>query len=216
MKYHHISFDFDGVICNTVTLKKSIFKQVLLDNNFDENNFILHLNESAGLDRYSRFDYIISKLKSNLPNRYLVETMVNDFKILYKEALSKETLEPDYHLHHLLKLLKKEGIFISCISASPHTELTSLIDRIELNKYFDYISGGPPSKLDRFKKLLNTKDISNSNTLYIGDSKSDFDLSKELNIKFIACAIYNSMDEDWMNNIPIINNWNSLSEILLA
>jgi phosphoglycolate phosphatase-like HAD superfamily hydrolase len=216
MKYLHISFDFDGVICNTATLKKSIFKQVLLNNNLNENEFNLHLDESRGLDRYSRFDYIISRLKSNLTNRYSIDSMVNDFKKLYTEALSKETLELDYHLHYLLKLLKNKGIFTSCISASPHNELTSIISRMELKRYFDYISGGPPSKFDRFKKLLNTIEISNSNTLYIGDSKSDFDLSKELNIKFIACAVYNTMDDEWMNNITTINNWNGLSEILFA
>jgi phosphoglycolate phosphatase-like HAD superfamily hydrolase len=136
--------------------------------------------------------------------------MVDEFKLRYFDAISRESFKLDAQLHHLLTRLKNQGKFISCLSASPHNELITHVNQMNMNSYFDFVSGGPPDKTFRFKELLKKRDIYNKDTIYIGDSKSDFLMSKELNISFVACAIYKPIHDDWMAGLDVISKWNDL------
>ena len=212
MKYSHISFDFDGVICDSVGLKKSIFRDVLLDNNFEESKVDYYLDQSKGLDRYSRFNYVVSSIEKKKKRKCCIDDMVEDFKTRYALA-SKSTFEPNEKLNHLIMHLKDKGKIVSCVSASPHSELSNHINLMGLKDHFDFISGGPPCKLSRTEKLLRQIGISRGETVYIGDSKSDFLMAKKLGISFIACSMYISSECEWIVGLETVGEWKELYKL---
>ena len=99
----------------------------------------------------------------------------------------------------LYKLEKK--IFL--VSGSDENELIYVFKKRKLFYLFDKIYGSPKSKFLNFELLL--KNSNNKNKcIYFGDSKLDYEVSKEFNMDFIYVSEYS----EWKKGKSILNSNN--------
>ena len=96
---------------------------------------------------------------------------------------------------NLYDLRKKYNNKWVVISGSDHDELNHIFKLRNIHKFFDGgIYGSPNTKYEIFK-TLKKKNIINNNSIYFGDSKSDFLFSQNVSIDFAFIYDWTAQNE---------------------
>ena len=190
-KYSYFIFDCDGVILNSNFIKEQTFKKILENyKKKDIDNFIdFHLN-NLGISRYKKFDYFFSKILKLENYNEIYKKTIKDFSDQMKIYLKK--CEITENLYDLRKKYKNKWIVIS---GSDHDELNYIFKLRNIDNYFDGgIYGSPNTKYEIFKKL-EKKNLINNNSIYFGDSKSDYLFSQNVSIDFAFIYEWTTQNE---------------------
>lgn len=173
-----IIFDFDGVIIDSNKIKKDAYFKI-----FDQNNESCVKKILDKSNTKSRYE-IIALITAHCRTRY------KDPRY-YIEKYSKETLDvlSDKNLiiksiKHMINELYFSGFKLFIISNTPTYDLSVIVTNIGLKSYFEEILGSPNSK--KFNYHLLTRKYDMKDTLYVGDSFSDYEFTREVNIPFVG------------------------------
>lgn len=201
-------FDFDGVIVDSNKLKSKAFK-ILYKKHKTHIGQILYFHEKfTSLNRYKKIRYInkhIIKQHYDIKdiNEYISKFNKISFSLLIKSS----------YLPGLVKLLRnnysKREIVIN--SAAPKFEISLFLENKIINKYVSYVYGAPNSKLKNFRKIFRKySDFKLKHFIYFGDSISDYEFSKKVNIDFIGLN-FDKMNKlnKFKNEIKILKNFNN-------
>ena len=126
----------------------------------------------------------IEGLKKIIDYGYRIIIITNQ-NIIADEIITKEQYN-DFN-KKLLNILKKEGIDVLKIYSCPHNDL----DNCNCKK----------PKTGMIDMALNDFDIDLSNSFYVGDSYSDYELAKKFNIDFYGIKGINNDDIFKYNNL---------------
>ena len=209
--YSHLFFDCDGVILNSNKVKTNAFYKIAVRYGEDSAKKLVNYHiKNGGISRYKKIKFFQKNiLKNNDSNLY--EELINDYgEILKKELLKTEISKGIFKI--------KEFFFdskLAVISGSDQKELFWLFKKLKIENIFDAgIFGSPKSKEEIFNQIFkNSNDIVSS--IYLGDSKYDFEVSKMFGIDFAFISEWTEV-EDWViftkkNNIKSYSN---ISEFL--
>ena len=178
--YDIILLDCDGVILNSNKIKTNCFREILSDYNKDEiDYFIKYHQENAGVSRFKKIEYFLSKIIKKKRFKTEYEKYIKQFSILIKNKLLNCKTDP--YLIKFLKKYKNKKIFI--VSGAYEKELKDIFAKRKLLTFFDNIYGSPTEKNVIIKKIK--KKYPNSKIIFIGDSKIDYEVSIKNNIDFI-------------------------------
>ena len=189
-RYSSVVFDFDGVILDTLPLKASAFVSLFPDISPELSNKITtHHFLNGGISRFLKIPMYASWAG--------LSTLTKDDISKYSEQFS------DYVLHFIKSAPPLPGIieyiqlnslsqkfFIS--SASSRSDLMVILSDIGILDSFCSVYGSPSSKNETLESLITSHEISASNSCFIGDSVSDYEVSRSFNIDFF-CIISESM-----------------------
>lgn len=174
-------FDFDGVIYDSVKIKNNAFKKIVKGYNLSiqKKFFKFHLN-NLGVSRYKKFEFLKNRLIKSKNKDF-----INDNSIKYKKILSndlkKAKLIPGANL--FIKKYKKFNLFVS--SGTPENDLKKICKEKKIEIYFKKIMGSPKNKSQHISDLKKRFKINKKNTIFFGDSTTDFDAAKKFNLAFI-------------------------------
>lgn len=204
----NIFFDFNGTILDDTELcfdieskmlTKYNLKQVSLD--FYLDNFMFPVKkyyELIGFD-FNKLDY---------------HQISEEFMSEYFSRFEKETKIYD-GVEELFKKLKEDGYSLFVLSATEEKALKRQLEFLGILKYFDGIIGTKDNlakgKIQFAKEYINHSEIDVNETIMIGDTLHDYEVSKELNIKpLLMTTGHNSKKLLSKTGALLFENYNSL------
>ena len=200
-----IIFDFDGVIVDSVGLKSEAFSEIYskYGNNI-KNKVIKHHESNGGISRFEKFKYYHKKFLNKKITTKELEKILNQFSSLVMSKVVKaEYVEGaiDFIQDNFNDYL----LFIS--TATPTFEINQILIKRKINFFFKEVYGSPEKKVNHIKKIMDKYNLKPGELLFIGDSVSDLDASKKMNLDFILVKNeYNvNLRKDYSGKI--INNF---------
>ena len=181
--YKTIIFDCDGVILNSNKIKTESFYQVA--KKFGEREAIELVNyhkSNGGISRYEKFKFFLEILNKNNSNIIpKLDKLINNYgELVFNQLLTCEIATKLFEL-------REETINSKwcVVSGSDQKELRQVFSRRGLNKLFNGgVYGSPSNKIEIIEKLIKNKTIQEP-SVFIGDSKYDFDCSVYYGLDFI-------------------------------
>ncbi|MDX2128609.1 MAG: hypothetical protein SFU91_06195 [Chloroherpetonaceae bacterium] len=198
-QYKNIILDCDGVILDSNALKESNIKSVV-KNYLDKeslNEFIDYFVGNNGITREVKIRKFFNPPTS--------EEVLKNYSDLNASSLMNSELTKGFHSFYENVLFHFKGTKI-VLSGGAETELISVLAHKNIFRQFNEICGGPNSKYDHLDRL-NLK----GPTLYIGDSKLDYEVANHFNFNFLFMFGYTQV-KDWKSyvtekNITYFQDW---------
>lgn len=180
--YDSVIFDCDGVILQSNAIKSEAFAETLEGENPNIIiDFVSLHKRTGGVSRYNKLEYFYRNMVNNKNWQEEAEKAV----FRYGEIVKSKLTECDYipGFLDLLEHLKNKDLSLSVNTGGAETEVCEVFTTRGITKYFKKIYGSPITKKQNMVRLLEDGLLTN-NSLYIGDSLLDFQLSQEFKMNF--------------------------------
>lgn len=181
-KFKCIIFDFDGVVVKSNTIKKNAFYDIWgISLSISDKDKISQIILQSG----DRFD-VIPKIYDFLKKGYVLKADIETYLDLYNAIVEKEIIKTGIRndIHKIIEKYKKKLLLIN--SATPEKQLIDIIKKVGLNKYIRECKGTPLNKYEIFQYYLSKYKLKKKEVIFIGDSNSDYLISKQIGIKFLG------------------------------
>ena len=218
-KYKSIIFDCDGVILNSNKIKTKSFREILREVDARAvQEFIDYHKNNGGISRYIKLDYfltnILPKYSKSLENKDdILISLLNNYGSVCKNSLINSEVTKD------LEKLKSITYNIpwTIVSGGDQKELRDVFKNKNLTKYFNGgIFGSPDKKIDIIQRE-ERNGLINYPAIFLGDSKVDYLVAKNLNIDFLFVTQWTEFMEFKTfcreNSIKMINSVSNLISI---
>jgi phosphoglycolate phosphatase-like HAD superfamily hydrolase len=181
-EYKTILWDFDGVIKESLAIKADSFADLFENIGINTRKKIKahHLN-NGGVSRYIKIPLYLDW--ANLPNNkdtidYYCKTFSN---LVINKVISSKWVPG------VEKILRKNPFNqeFHLISATPDFEIEIILKRLNLHKCFGSIFGSSLSKIDSISKIINSRGLNKLETIFIGDTITDYEAAKKNDISFL-------------------------------
>lgn len=181
--YNNIILDFDGVILDSNFIKEKAISEIankFLDNKRGK-EFVNYFISNNGLPREI-------KIKKYFNDEKMYNEILNQYNSILNIKLRDARFTTSFEV--FLKKLDFYNLSSYILSGGDEKEIISLLENRDLLKIFTGIMGGPLTKYENIDNLkLNGK------TLYIGDSKIDYEVADKYNFDFIFMYGYTQFKE---------------------
>ena len=193
--YETILFDCDGVILNSNKIKSQAFYDVTHGCSIQAAQALVKYNEQhGGISRHEKFRYfvneILPKFSHNKPSE---DALITSFAKYVKQGLMRCEVSP-YLKDIAFKFSQSQ---FAVISGGYEPELREIFHARELSSYFaGGIWGSPDTKYQIIEKHFSK--LNPRATLFIGDSKLDYDVAKFFGFDFVFVSGWTELG-NWGN-----------------
>ena len=211
MKYKNIIWDWNGTIVDDAYLFVDIMNQTLLQHNLP----IINLKKYR-----SSFCFPIQKYWKKLGfvfNDRSFNVLNEQFIFDYRQRI----FEPKLHknITGVLEIIKKKGVKQFILSASEQKLLDESLEYYSLSKYFTAIVGvnnlNAVGKEKMGVEMMLKNNLSENETLIIGDTEYDLNVSKTLGCDCLLLSMgHFSKNRLQKLNVPVIDNLNEISSFI--
>jgi phosphoglycolate phosphatase-like HAD superfamily hydrolase len=165
-----IVFDFDGVILESVDIKTRAFRDLFKDYPDHLESIVrLHL-DNTGMSRFDKFKIICADYLGRPPDDGELTRLGEAFsRFVYREILHCPFVPGAYEF--LEKRSRQYEMFLA--SATPQDELSDIVNRRELDRFFEDVYGSPRGKDEILRGILRKKQFHPSEVVFIGDAADD-------------------------------------------
>lgn len=179
-----ILFDFDGVLVDSVNIKRDAFAKLYVEYGEDIVKKVLeHQEINTGMYRFEKFRYFHREFLGK-------ELLPRDLEILNKKfsRLVKQSVIGANEIPHAKKTLDRlsKRIPLHLISATPEEELKQIISARKMGGYFWSIHGSPLEKVTHIVNIIEQYNYKSQNVLMIGDTVADYTASLKAGITFLG------------------------------
>ncbi len=185
--FNHIIFDFDGVILDSMAIKRNGFQYMFRDYTPQDVEKLLEYHDLNGhISRFEKLIYFYEKiLNQPLPSKEEQEQRLKDFSQFVDQSLFKEGVLIQETVD-FLKMIQQHAPHVICDIASGayEEELIDLCKKYHLDQYFQRIYGSPKKKVDLIDAILKETQSIPEKVLYIGDSYGDYEACLPHRIRF--------------------------------
>ncbi len=178
-----IFFDFDGVICESVSIKTDAFYEMYLPYGADIAKLIkLHHLANGGMSRFDKFVHY----HKHFLNTHLSSEDVNKLANCFSEIVLEKVIKAPL-VDGIKTFLQKQSSEFRChiVSATPDEEIKRIIKLKGLQPFFKSVHGSPTSKTKWVKMIITEAGLKLSECVFIGDANADYEAAKGNNIQFI-------------------------------
>ena len=180
-KYKTFIFDCDGVILNSNKIKSESFRNITKKFGDKESEILYKYHiENCGVSRNKKFQYFVNNiLKKN------DEKLINSLITEYSNNIYDSLLECE--VSNCLGKLKKKFNLNEWIvlTGGNENEVKNIFRKKQILQFKSKnIYGSPKSKYENYKKLKNSSLIKFP-VIFFGDSKYDYQFSRDNSIDFI-------------------------------
>ena len=206
--YSHLFFDCDGVILNSNKIKTDAFYKLAL--NFGElqaQKLVNHHLENGGISRYEKIKFFQKNILKNTNIKLYQELVDNYGKILKEKLIKAEISKGVFKIKQFFPNSK-----ITVVSGSDQNELRRLFKEKRIDHLFNNgIFGSPKNKIEILEEIF-SKFKGEEQSIFIGDSKYDFEVSKLFKIDFAFISEWSEL-ADW-DSFARINKIKTFKDIL--
>jgi phosphoglycolate phosphatase len=183
-KYKSIIWDWNGTLLNDVTLCLKIVNDILKSQKLKtlERDEYLNVFGFPISNYYKKIGVDFSKVT--------YDELTKIFIGKYNEAVHKCHLQDDVKdaLTHFQSQGKRQFI----LTAAHKKSVNTLLDHYSIDSFFHHVEGldnyRGDSKVDKGKKLIQSRGIAPHDAVLIGDTDHDFEVAQHLNIDCILIA----------------------------
>ena len=194
MKY--AIFDMDGTLIDSMPIWNNLGVDILKANGVSYPDNILEILTPLGINKGS--EYLI-ELGLNMTKEEIFRAEVSYAAKYYEESIPLKKGALEY-----LKRLKKEGVKMSVLTASPHVFIDPCLKRLKVDGFFDYIVsaediGVTKSEVKSFEILLEKMGAKPHETVMFDDNLKALETAKKAGL--ITCGVYDEASEGSMEEI---------------
>lgn len=182
MKINYIFFDFDGVLAESVNIKTEAFRRMYLPYGEDfAQKVVDHHIANGGMSRYEKVKIYNGEWLGEEINKEKIQQLSDIFSDLVVDGVvnSKEVTGTSDFLNSSLDYKKY------IITGTPTIEIQPILERRNMNHFFEKIYGSPEKKDYWVKEILKNKKILPEQCVFIGDALADYNAAIGNNITFI-------------------------------
>lgn len=194
-KYETILFDCDGVILNSNKIKSQAFYQVASVFSIPAANELVEYNRKfGGVSRHEKFRYFINEILLKFSDiKPSEEVLVASFAEYVKQGLMHCEISP--YLEDITRKFSKSQFAV--VSGGHQPELREIFKLRKISSYFPGgIWGSPDTKFQIIERHFSK--LNPSATLFVGDSKLDFDVAQYFGFDFVFVSGWTEFS-DWKN-----------------
>jgi phosphoglycolate phosphatase-like HAD superfamily hydrolase len=202
--------DFDGTLVDSKIAIKACYLKVVQELVPERSSYIDGMVIGATLDESSRMILTDKNLK-------LLDVFKNRFQQLYDDKLVLDT--PQYNsVDETLKKLHSKGDHLCIVTNKRAYPTHKLIDNYGWDQIFKWVAC-----MDEYPSAQNKSDLISLKKInpkiydavyFVGDTLSDGEAAKEMNILFIKANYGYGKKQIW-DNVPVFKNIENFNEILL-
>ena len=188
-----IVFDCDGVLLESNKLKTQAFYKVALPYGVDAANALVSYHvKNGGISRNHKFKYFVNKILSPGAARHEVEELVSEYANEVYKGLMLCKISPC-----LFKLREKTpNMKWFVASGGAQDELKKVFrNRLIFDLFDGGIYGSPKEKDEILNKLIDDN-ILKLPSVFLGDSKYDYEVSQRTHLDFIFISEWSDF-QDW-------------------
>ena len=212
MKPKVLIYDFDGVICDSVSLKTVAFVELYRNESESIQKLVreYHL-ANGGISRYEKIKYFETELLGKVYSEAEIFKLAQIFANLVKEKVINSPF-----ILGVKEFLNKHSsdTFQYICTGTPEFEIKEIIERRGIGELFDGIYGSPIKKSTIIQKIISEVGCKNDECLFFGDALTDYNAAKLCSVEFVG--IRNDFTE-FPKNTTTIDNFmdKKLEQILL-
>lgn len=204
LKINTLLFDFDGVIIDSLPVKAEAFAYAVADYpQYQIDMFVQFHKDNGGMSRFLKFEHFLR----NISKEEVAPEKISKFAKKFSNYVQKELSSPKYIILDVINYIKiKQNVYsFYIISASDDVELKGLCRQYGIDSLFKGIHGTPPlNKTELMRDVLQIYNIDKESVVYIGDSRNDYDASKNNGIRFFGYnnpQLKNFHDAEYLDDI---------------
>jgi phosphoglycolate phosphatase-like HAD superfamily hydrolase len=181
-RYATIFWDFDGVIKDSVAVKSAAYEQLFAP-------FGAHLaarvrehhERNGGMSRYEKLPLYL-----RWAGRDASQGEVERYCELFSTAVFRAVIDSPWvpGAREYLQANHARQFFV-LVTATPRTEIQSILSALDLARCFREVYGAPGTKNDAVTSVLARFECPRTDTLLIGDSESDYQAAQTAGVEFL-------------------------------
>jgi len=191
--YSAIIFDCDGVILNSNQIKTEAFKSVASQFGAKPAQLLVDFHiKNGGISRYKKFEHLLSDILA----KEIIQSEIDDLAGQFSEYVYQELLTCPVAsgLETLRKTTSSAKWFI--VSGGDQKELRRAFSARGISDYFDGGIFGSPENKDEILANLIKDDQLQQPSLFVGDSRYDYEAAKLAGLDFIFIYEWSEFS-DW-------------------
>jgi phosphoglycolate phosphatase-like HAD superfamily hydrolase len=178
-----IAFDFDGVLVESVEVKTKAFALLFAGEDSETVQQILfyHL-KNGGASRFEKFQTIYR----DILNRSLTGQKFQSLCQQFAECVVEEVVAAPWvggAEQFLSAHCQRYPLFV--ISGTPEEELSEIVRRRGMKKFFCEVLGAPRSKEILLNEIMTRHRLAPSELVFVGDSETDWTAARGVGIPFV-------------------------------
>ena len=210
MKYHHIIFDFDGVLVESNEIRFNGFRKLFEKYPKEQvERLVNYAKANGGVSRYKKIEYFFNVIRQEP----ITNGLVNQWAAQFSELVEQDIVEAK-PVEGSLKFLEDyfSHFDFAIVSGSDQAELRRICEKRKIDHFFKMILGSPVEKKDNIASLLSDLNWQHNESLYVGDSNNDLDAAKANDLDFVGrCSGLINWEK---SNVRFILDLSSLYKVL--
>ncbi|MFC1825671.1 HAD family hydrolase [Thermodesulfobacteriota bacterium] len=184
MFYQAFIFDFDGVLADSVEVKTRAFAKL-----FERYGpaivakVVEHHRNNGGMTRVDKFHHYYREFLGKQLDEAELQRLCNDFSRLVVDEVVSASEIPSAK-NFLEKWYEKVNCFV--VSATPDDEISVIVERRGLKRYFREIMGSSKSKQENVRVLMEKYGLEPARCVFFGDAESDYRAAEECEMDFVG------------------------------
>jgi phosphoglycolate phosphatase-like HAD superfamily hydrolase len=179
-----IFFDFDGVLVDSVAIKRQAFEDVLAPHaNGQLDQCMAYFMTQGGVSRLLKFRHVWSDVLGRPNDEGAANRLASEFAERVFERTCGAPFIPgaaeflDHYSSHLPMYV---------ISGTPQDELRAIVARRGMSHHFRGVFGSPASKIEIGQQIIDRERLSPQRVCFVGDATTDRDAARTLGLRFIG------------------------------
>jgi HAD superfamily hydrolase (TIGR01549 family) len=179
----NIFFDFDGVLAESVNVKTEAFRALYAPFGSEIADKVVKWHEANG--GVSRFEKIKTWHQEYL-GITLDELEISEWAERFSNLALQGVLQAAW-VDGAIEFLERESAAYRnwIISGTPDAEMKDIARLRGIDAYFEGIHGSPKKKTDWATEIIEHFELNPSDTVFIGDARSDYEAAKACGLHFI-------------------------------
>jgi phosphoglycolate phosphatase-like HAD superfamily hydrolase len=181
-----IVFDFDGVLVDSMDVKADAFCALYADQSPEKIQAIRAFHaENGGMPREQKLAHFETTILGKDFDRDRLDTLSRDFSDTVVDRVV-EASEINGAERLLQEFAPRYPLFVA--SATPETELRSIVNRRGWSPFFVAVYGSPRSKSEILRDMSRRHRIDIGQLLLVGDSAHDLEAARSAGSAFLGFA----------------------------
>ena len=201
-----LCFDFDGVILDTIEMKKYAFTQIYEQLNKSQIAYIEQFQmKNGGVDRFEKFIHFERKLFGKEISRKKLELLSSRLS----EIIIKNIADCDFigGVMEFISSAREQRLLCGVASAMPCTELELILKKFQIRDEFQFVSGMPTPKKEQLLFWQQRFAAPGKKGLYFGDTLKDFEAADCAGFDFIGIGNNQDFND---RSIPAVQDFKYL------
>ncbi len=184
-KKKFLVFDFDGVILDSVELKARAFGELYSRFGDDVSEKVVAYNKiNGGISRYEKFRIFHREfLNQSITARQISDLDRKLSNILFKAVIKVKEIKG---ISYFLENMNNRGKRCIINSATPETELLTILETRNLARYFELALGSPSTKAENFAKMQGFFNFNFEEIMFFGDTSADAEAASSVGVDFVG------------------------------